>query len=694
MTLHRYGLAIPVLLSTPLSMAFLYLVNLRIHLSMFPKGYKEQYLAIVGVLWLGQVVITTYKLFKVKNPILASDEDMFIRPYYNSPFLEQYLILNRYVQYFRFHNVENVHGNRKGSKIFICSTMYREDATEMREMLRSINRIAEHYKTERNGPSKKNHFESHIFFDGGCKGEELLPFAVQLLSLVNETLGVHLEKTKRTETPYGYRFKWEVKPDFNGENGMLFMIHFKDNLKIKNKKRWSQVMYMNYILKYRCSDEGFDQNNAYILTTDADINFKAESVLTLLDMLTYDPHVGAVCARTRPKGYGPIYWYQIFDYAIGHWLQKPAEHILGSVLCCPGCFSLFRCSALQDCLETYSEEVTTANDFLTKDMGEDRWLCTLLVKKGWRLDYCAISTDYTYCPVDFDEFFKQRRRWIPSTIANLGLLVSYGKKITKRNNSVNILFILYQVLIIFSTAISPATVILLVATGFQQTYHIDSVVVIVLMCTVSFFYGLICVFTSQKVQLDTAKLLTFIFSVVMVVVIVGLLTQIGNDLININESRNNHTSFELPVAASTFYLGFFSLIFLCTALLHYSELWSLLHSIWYLIGLPSGYLVLLIYSAANLNSRSWGTRESSQDKADNSFTLLFSAVKHTLLSCIQRCTMDKQKYQLLQQEEDSQFPETGKEEFIEEELDQPESNYYYNYFIHIKVINMYLCSGP
>ena len=138
------------------------------------------------------------------------------------------------------------------------------------------------------------------------------------------------------------------------------------------------------------------------------VNFEAKSAVVLLDMLARDPHVGAVSSRTHPKGSGLLYWYQLFDYAVGHWLQKPAEHILGSVLCCPGCFSMFRCSALKDCLKTYSEEVTYAFDFLTKDMGEDRWLCTLLIEKNWRLEYCAISSDETFCPVDFDEFFKQR----------------------------------------------------------------------------------------------------------------------------------------------------------------------------------------------------------------------------------------------------------------------------------------------
>ena len=41
-------------------------------------------------------------------------------------------------------------------------------------------------------------------------------------------------------------------------------------------------------------------------------------------------------------------WYQMFEYAIGHWLQKATEHVMGCVLCSPGCFSLFRAEAIMD----------------------------------------------------------------------------------------------------------------------------------------------------------------------------------------------------------------------------------------------------------------------------------------------------------------------------------------------------------
>ena len=58
--------------------------------------------------------------------------------------------------------------------------------------------------------------------------------------------------------------------------------------------------------------------------------------------------VGAACGRIHPTGSGFMQWYQKFEYAIGHWLQKSTEHVMGCVLCSPGCFSLFRGEALMD----------------------------------------------------------------------------------------------------------------------------------------------------------------------------------------------------------------------------------------------------------------------------------------------------------------------------------------------------------
>ena len=68
---------------------------------------------------------------------------------------------------------------------------------------------------------------------------------------------------------------------------------------------------------------------------------------------------------------GPIVWYQQFEYAVGHWLQKAAEHKLGSVLCCPGCFSLFRGSSLMDdnVMRRYADKSTEAAHYVQYDQG-------------------------------------------------------------------------------------------------------------------------------------------------------------------------------------------------------------------------------------------------------------------------------------------------------------------------------------
>ena len=671
MTLHISGLELPILLATPFTLALYFISNssvavpvFKTTITLFPfqaRGWED---AIVSkwftlafclsiILWIGQQLVSGFNLYKAKNAILASDENMFVRPYYNSVLLEQYLAINRDVS----HQAQvRKDGSREACKVFICSTMFRENSTEMRQMLQSIDCVAEYYKqihrtcdhfqplNVSDGCCQEDelsqlckmydHFESHIFFDGGCREDEPSSFAIQLMSLVHEALGVELTQAKKQKTPYGYRFTWTL------QDCMPFVVHLKDNLKVRNKKRWSQVMYMNYVLNHRSDRDGLDLNNTFILTTDADIKFQAESAVVLLDMLARDPHVGAVCSRTHPLGSGPLYWYQIFDYAVGHWLQKGAEHILGSVLCSPGCFSIFRCSALQDCLLAYSSGVNNAMEFLTKDMGEDRWLSTLLIENGWRLEYCAIYNAHTYCPVDFDEFYKQRRRWIPSTVANLWLLISKATKITANNETIGWLFIIYEIFVIISTIISPATVILIIASGLSVAFGLNGVAITITLVIISVVYGIICVFCSQRIQLDIAKGLTFLFAVVMAVVIAGIIKDTAEDIINWDTNHHDSGVNEsdhviLPIAQSTIYIGLFGVIFIITAILHFCESFALFHCLWYLLGLPSGYLLLLIYSCANLNSRSWGTREASVT-TPNIFSVIWQTSKTFITKCLAR----------------------------------------------------------
>lgn len=100
--------------------------------------------------------------------------------------------------------------------------------------------------------------------------------------------------------------------------------------------------------------------------------------------------------------------------------------------------------------------------------GEDRWLCTLLLQQGWRVEYNAASDAYTNSPQEFKEFYNQRRRWGPSTLANTLDLLHSGNETVKRNSSISRLYIFYQIFTVSSSILGPASVSLMIAGGHQS----------------------------------------------------------------------------------------------------------------------------------------------------------------------------------------------------------------------------------
>ena len=536
--------------------------------------------------------------------------------------------------------------------------MYHESELEMKNLLLSIKSVAD---AAANGFLKQK-FESHIFFDGANQGRDLNMYAMRLISLLKECFDVGLEDGMKRYTPYGIQLAWTVSEQ------LRFVIHCKNGKKVKNKKRWSQVMYMYYTLFFRVptdndylTEEELAEHyeRTFILTTDADIVFTPESVKSLIEMLARDRTVGAVCARTHPLGSGPVVWYQVFDYAVGHWFQKVAENIMGSVLCCPGCFSLFRASALKDVVQIYASNVSLAKDFLTKDMGEDRWLCTLLVQHGWRLEYCAVSENFTFCPDHFEEFYKQRRRWIPSTLANLFELVSSGSQTVKNNNFISYLFVFYQILNIVSTILSPGAVIIVLVGGVTVAFGINEYITLAVQLGIAGAFMLVCLYTSQKTQLNTAKILTGVYALMMTAVVVGLL---GQGASSIGDTLNNYylnvtvTNFEDKIlkgsltSFTTFYLIFLSFIYTVAALLHPFEAYQVLNFIWYIVCLPSGYLLLIIYSFCNLTDRSWGTREATAKSDSKPFSYYIIFFRDQAMLFCSKCfrkTEKEEKKQLI-----------------------------------------------
>lgn len=195
------------------------------------------------ITWIAPYVIRGRDFMINTNIILKPYDELFIQPTWNSIFLEQHLSLNYKPE--GFSGTEHITHPKVSTinRVFICTTMYREADFEMGRLLKSLHKVATSEKL------KKIYMEAHIFLDNGAKDLHLMDFASQLVSLLESTMEVNADKANAYSTPYGVQLNWSLP------GGMPFFIHLKDSMKVKAKKRWSQVMYMSYVLNYRVTKD-------------------------------------------------------------------------------------------------------------------------------------------------------------------------------------------------------------------------------------------------------------------------------------------------------------------------------------------------------------------------------------------------------------------------------------------------------
>ncbi|KAJ8313553.1 LOW QUALITY PROTEIN: hypothetical protein KUTeg_008114 [Tegillarca granosa] len=588
-------------------------------------------------------------------------------------------------------------------RIFICTTMYQEAQHEMDRLLKSLSKIADSNKLIDHGI----YIESHIFLDNGANGFEIKQFGVQLLALMEDNFEFCKEPGTIVHTPYGIQLSWERNPD------MSLFIHLKDNEKVKAKKRWSQVMYMKYVLEYRSKvvgdgskfkpvlksnsayslfhnsteslDQGIDMrmfttykptnteilvdgmedNNmhtlqvpkvvfgnssdtssihslveygsesgihfsvddeitqsrhetgsldrdsnesrlpSFILSTDADMAFDDECVLDLLNTINKYPEIGGVCGRTFPKGVHqhPIVWLQMFDYAKDFWMIKSAQNIIGSVMCCPGCLSLYRFQAVKDVLQTYSESTQTMEDVFTKDNGEDRWMCTLMMLKGWELRYTYHGRNTTYCPEETVEFMKQRRRWLLSDFANAAVVLRNLKNLMVSNNAFTFIYVVYLIQLFLIMILYPGSTIIMLSLGLELASGLPLIIATPVLAFVPVFYCVILMYNiRQDIEVTIAKLLIFILGAGTLYIFTATSVIVVRDVYDDYQTGNiSHIEHMILIA----FMG----SYIYAALLHPREAWILICGLPYLFYLPLLNIFLPLYAVCNIVDQSWGTRD-------------------------------------------------------------------------------------
>ncbi|XP_017023062.1 chitin synthase chs-2 isoform X1 [Drosophila kikkawai] len=603
--------------------------------------------------WLGQVW-TCLHIWQPHNDKNAQTEKLFVCPWYCGLLVDQCSMMNRRIvdwseEYLAIKSdlttprdpvvalAADINASRdiqeedKVPQLIVCATMWHETEDEMMEFLKSIVRLDEDQcarrmaKTHLNGGKADDEYyelETNIFFDDAfvldprqCQNKRNPPVNEYVKTLTRtidkaafEVYGVNirLKPPLKIETPYGGRLVWTLP----GRTKMV--AHLKNKDKIRHKKRWSQVMYMYYLLGYRIMEteqlsprrKAVIAENTFILALDGDIDFQPRAVQLLIDRMKAVDELGAACGRIHPVGRGPMVWYQRFEYAIGHWLQKATEHVIGCVLCSPGCFSLFRASALMEnsVMKRYTMVSSEAMKMVQYDQGEDRWLCTLILKAGSRVEYCAASDAYTHAPESFNEFYNQRRRWVPSTIANIFDILADAETVVKKNNSISTMYIWYQAMLMIGTVLGPGTIFLMMVGALVAVFTIDIWTAFLWNFFPILFFILACVYLKQKFQLLIAFVVSSLYCLVMMAVLIGIIVQMLEDG---------------PLAPASLFFLLVAVQITIAGFMHPQEFWALLCGVIYYITIPSMYMLLMIFSVFNMNDVSWGTREAPVLKDDD-----------------------------------------------------------------------------
>ncbi|CAG9769089.1 unnamed protein product [Ceutorhynchus assimilis] len=615
----------------------------------FLNNFVSHQHAWIWLLWLLSQTWVTLHIWTPKCERLARTEKLFVIPMYEGLLIDQSMGMNRrrddeadvktedldeiqkekadeYYETISNHTDGSTPKSVKSSdnitRIYACATMWHENKEEMIEFLKSILRLDEDQSARRVAQKYLRvvdpdyyEFETHIFFDDAFEiadhnddDTQVNRFVKLLIATIDEAASdvhqthIRVRPPKKIPTPYGGRLIWQLP----GKTKMI--AHLKDKMKIRHRKRWSQVMYMYYLLGHRLMElpisvdrKEMIAENTYLLTLDGDIDFQPSAVLLLIDLMKKNRNLGAACGRIHPVGSGPMVWYQLFEYAIGHWLQKATEHVIGCVLCSPGCFSLFRGKALMDdnVMKKYTTCSAEARHYVQYDQGEDRWLCTLLLQRGYRVEYSAASDAYTHAPEGFNEFYNQRRRWVPSTIANIMDLLMDSKRTIEVNDNISMPYIGYQILLMGGTILGPGTIFLMLVGAFVAAFQIDNWTSFYYNLYPILFFMIVCFTCKSNIQLIVAQILSTGYALIMMAVIVGTALQLREDGIG---------------SPSAIFLIAMTGSFFIAACLHPQEFWCIVPGVIYLLSIPSMYLLLILYSIINLNNVSWGTREVAVKK--------------------------------------------------------------------------------
>jgi poly-beta-1,6-N-acetyl-D-glucosamine synthase len=174
------------------------------------------------------------------------------------------------------------------------------------------------------------------------------------------------------------------------------------NLKIVRTHHGGKARALNRGLK--------DVTNEIVVTIDADTFLHPQALKRIVARLLSDPRGTAAvagCVLVKNSRESFMTRLQEWDYFTGIASAKRQQSLYQGTLVAQGAFSAFRTDAVRK-IRGWSPVI-----------GEDIVLTWALLEAGCRIGFEASAIGFTCAPIDFKNFFRQRRRWARGMIEGL-----------------------------------------------------------------------------------------------------------------------------------------------------------------------------------------------------------------------------------------------------------------------------------
>lgn len=223
-----------------------------------------------------------------------------------------------------------------------------------------------------------------------------------------------------------------------------------------------------------------------IVTVDSDTLINPPGILNLVQPLLNDQSIGAVCGEVAIENSRTNLLSRLIS--LRYWsafnLERAAQSLFGSVLCCSGPFSAYRKSILDKVKEDYIHQF-----FLGQrcTYGDDRHLTNLVLREGYRVVFQPGALASTFCPETILEYIAQQTRWNKSFYREMLWTLKFPSQV----HPYALVDMLMQPVLFLGFTVALSFSLLLFSVRLDWQIVAVYLFMLVVMATLRSFYGLI-----------------------------------------------------------------------------------------------------------------------------------------------------------------------------------------------------------